>query len=319
MKWLYAVGIVLLTIGASDGTAQTFPARPVRFVVPFAPGGNTDMMARTLGQKVTENLRQNVIIENRGGAATLVGAEVVATAPPDGYTILLATSTTLAINPHLYRKLPYDPSRDFAPIMLIGRTPLVLVLHPSVPVKNIKELLALARAKPGQLTYGTGGTGSQSFMAMAMLRNLTQTDMIEVPYKGSGPADIDLLSGQIAMMFQNTAAEYIKAGRLRAIAQSGEKRMATLPDVPTIEEAGVKGCVFYSWQGIVAPAATPPAAVKKLNDEFNKALTDAAVRTRMSRDGAELFGGTPEHFAQYIKSETVRFGKLIRDVGVRPN
>lgn len=320
MRWLYLVaGIVITFPEVFDAAAQTFPSRPVRFVVPFAPGGNTDMMARTLGQKMSQNVKQNVLIENRGGAATLVGAELVASAAADGYTILLATSTTLAINPHLYKKLPYDPLKDFAPIMLIGRTPLVLVMHPSVPAKNIKELVALARARPGQLTYGTGGTGSQSFMAMAMLRNLTHTDLIEVPYKGSGIADIDLLSGQIAMMFQNTATEYVKAGRLRAIAQSGEKRMSTLPDVPTIEEAGVKGCVFYSWQGIVAPANTPDAVVRKLNAEFNKSLSDPAVRTRMTRDGAELFGGTPEQFGSYIRSETLRFGKLIREVGVRPN
>lgn len=320
MKWFYLIaGLVTACVGVNNSIAQTFPARTVRFVVPFAPGGNTDMMARTLGQKMTENMRQNVIIENRGGAATLVGAEIVASATADGYTILLATSTTLAINPHLYRKLPYDPMKDFAPIMLIGRTPLVLVLHPSVPVKTIKDLIAFARARPGQLTYGTGGTGSQSFISMAMLRNLTGIDMIEVPYKGSGPADIDLLSGQIAMMFQNTAGEHIRSGRLRAIGQSGEKRMVTLPDVPTIQEAGVNGCVFYSWQGIVAPAATPAPVIKKLNEEFNKALGDPGVRTRMTRDGAELFGGTPEKFADYIKSETLRFGKLIRDVGVRPN
>ena len=320
MNFWFIVGFfVVVGMGVGESVAQAFPARTVRFVVPFAPGGNTDMMARTLGQKMSENVGQSVIIDNRGGAATLVGAQVVVSSAADGYTILLATSTTLAINPHLYRKLPYDPVKDFVPIMLIGRTPLVLVLHPSVPAKSIKELIALARTKPGQLTYGTGGTGSQSFISMAMLRNLTGIDLIEVPYKGSGPADIDLLSGQIAMMFQNTATEYIKAGRLRAIAQSGEKRMATLPDVPTIQEAGVKGCVFYSWQGIVAPAGTPDNVVRRLNEEFNKALADPGVRVRMTRDGAELFGGTAEEFAAYIKAEMLRFGKLIRDVGVSPN
>jgi tripartite-type tricarboxylate transporter receptor subunit TctC len=179
-------------------------------------------------------------------------------------------------------------------------------------------LIALARAKPGQLPYGTSGTGSPSFMAMAMFRGLARLDLIEVPYKGSGPADADLLSGQIVMMFQNTALNYIKAGRLRAIAHSGEKRMPVLPEVPTMEEAGVKGCVFYSWQGIVAPARTPPEIVARLNAEFNKALAAPDARARMTYDGAELFGGTPAQFGAYIKTEIVRLGKVIRDTGVKP-
>ena len=308
---------ILAALTACAAEAQTFPSRPVRFIVPFAPGGNTDMMARTLAQKVTQ-AGNTMIVENRGGAATLIGAETVSKSPPDGYTILLATSTTLAINPHVYKKLPYDPQKDFAPVMLIGRTPLVLVLHPSIPAKSVKELIALAKVQPGRLTYGTGGPGSQSAISMAMFRSAAKLDLIEVPYKGSGPADIDLLSGQIAMMFQNTSINYIKSARLRAIAQTAEKRMPILPEVPTFAEAGVKNVVFYSWQGVVAPAGTPPQQIAWLNTELNRALAAPDARSRMTQDGAELFGGTPEEFAKYIRSESARLGKVLRETGVQP-
>jgi tripartite-type tricarboxylate transporter receptor subunit TctC len=320
MKLTTAAGALALAICLAPLAlhAQSFPQRAVRFIVPYAPGGNTDMMARTLSQKVSQTAGQNVVVENRGGAATLIGAELVAKSAPDGYTILFATSTTLAINPHLYQKLPYDPVKDFAPVMLIGRTPMVLVVHPSLPVRNIKELIALAKSRPGQLAYGTAGTGSPSFMSMAMFRAHTKLDMIEVPYKGSGPADIDLLSGQISMMFQNTAFNYISSGRLRPIAHTGEKRMAILPQVPTLEESGLKGVVFYSWQGIVAPANTSAPAIAWLNGEFNKALRAPDARARMTQDGAELFGGTPEEFGKYIRSEIARLGKVIRETGVKP-
>jgi tripartite-type tricarboxylate transporter receptor subunit TctC len=312
-----AVALTLLTVSTFEARAQSFPSKPVRFIVPYAPGGNTDMMARTLGQKVTQN-SHTVIVENRAGAATLIGAELVARSPADGHTILLATSTTLAINPHLYKNLPYDPVKDFAPVMLIGRTPMVLVVHPSLPVKNVKELIALARSQPGKLPYGTSGTGSPSFTSMAMFRAATKLDMIEVPYKGSGPADIDLLSGRIVMMFQNTAFNYIKQGRLRPIAHTGEKRMEILPNVPTLIESGLRDCVFYSWQGIVAPAGTPPQALTWLNAEFNKALRTPDVRARMTQDGAELFGGSPEDFGKLIQSEIPRMGKVLQATGVDP-
>ena len=316
MKAVTAACALLACVTAAH--SQNFPSRAVRFVVPYAPGGNTDMIARTLAQKATEGLGQSMVVENRGGAATLIGTELVAKSPPDGYAILLATSTTLAINPHLYKKLPYDPVKDFEPVMLIARTPMVLVAHPSLPVTNVKELIALARQRPAQLPYGTAGTGSPSFMSMAMFRSLAKLDMIEVPYKGSGPADIDLLSGQIVLMFQNTALNYIKAGRLKPLAHTGEKRMAILPDVPSMVESGVKDCVFYSWQGVVAPAKTPPEVVRKLNAEFNRALTLPDVKSRITYDGAELFGGTPEAFSAYIRTELARFAKVIKDTGVRP-
>ena len=306
---------------ASTALAQApalFPAKPVRFVVPYAPGGNTDMIARVMGAKMAETLGQSVVVENRAGAATLIGAEFVARAAADGYTILLATSTTLGINPHIYRKLPYDPVADFAPVVLVARIPMVLTVHPSLPAKSIKEFIALAKAKPGQIPYGTAGTGSPSWMSMALFRGVTKTDLIEVPYKGSGPADIDLLAGQITAMFANTALNYIQAGRLRALAHTGEHRMRVAPEIPTMREAGLKDVVFYSWQGIVAPARTPPEAVARLNADAVRALKQPEAAARITADGAEILAGTPADFGSYIKSELARFGKVIRESGVKP-
>jgi tripartite-type tricarboxylate transporter receptor subunit TctC len=298
--------------------AQTFPVKPVRWVVPYAPGGNTDMIARVLGAKMTESMGQTVVVENRAGAATLIGAEYVARAPADGYTILLATSTTLAINPHLYRKLPYDPVADFAPLILIARIPMVLVVHPSLPVRTVADLVALAKARPGQLPNGTQGTGSPSYMASELFKSATKIDLIEVPYKGSGPAVPDLISGQISMMFDNTSLTYVRAGRLRALAHTGEKRMSVAPEVPTMAEAGYRSVVFYSWQGAVAPAKTPPEVVSRLNAELAKALRQPDAQARITSEGAEILAGTPAEFGEYIKSEIVRFGKVIRDAGVKP-
>jgi len=315
---LFTIIACAVVSGGLPAAAQTFPAKPVRYVVPYAPGGNTDMIARVMGAKMTETMGQTVVVENRAGAATLIGAEFVARSPADGYTILLATSTTLGINPHIYKKLPYDPVADFAAVVLIARIPMVLTVHPSLPAKNIKEFIALAKAKPGQIPYGTAGTGSPSWMSMALFRSVTKTDLIEVPYKGSGPADIDLLAGQITAMFANTALNYVQSGRLRALAHTGEKRMTVAPEIPTMREAGLKDVVFYSWQGIVAPARTPPEVIAKLNAEAVRALKQPDAAARITADGAEILAGTPAEFGSYIKTELARFGKVIKDSGVRP-
>ena len=312
------VGLSLAVGWPAWVSAQAFPSRPVRWIVPYAPGGNTDMIARVVGARLADGLGQPVLVENRPGAATLLGSEFVAKSAPDGYTILLATSTTLAINPHLYRKLPYDPVRDFAPVALIARTPMVLVVHPSLPVKSVSDLVALARNRPGQLPYGSAGTGSPSFMSMEMFKVATKIDLIEVPYKGSGPADIDLLGGQIAMMFQNTSLNYVKSGRLRALAHTGEKRMVVAPTVPTLVELGFRNLVFYSWQGVVAPARTPPDVVARLNVEIDRAARTPEVAARVTADGAEMLGGSAAAFGEYIKAEITRFGQVIRDAGVKP-
>jgi len=314
-------GLLMAVAGiglASQAVAQSFPVKPVRWVVPYAPGGNTDMIARVIGAKMAESLGQPVIVENRAGAATLIGAEFVARAAPDGYTLLLATSTTLAINPHLYRKLPYDSVADFAPITLIARVPMVLMVHPSLPAKTVKELVALARARPGQIANGTQGTGSPSYMASELFKSAAGITLIDVPYKGSGPAVPDLLGGQIAMLFDNTSLSFVRAGRLHALAHTGEKRLSVAPDVPTMQEAGFGSVVFYSWQGVVAPAKTPPEVVARLNSEVVRALKLPDVQARITAEGAEILSVGPAPFGDYIKSEIGRFGKVIREAGVKP-
>ncbi len=298
--------------------AQSYPQRPIRFVIPYAPGGNTDMIGRVLGAKVTESIGQTVVVENRGGAATLIGAENVAKSPPDGYSMLLATSTTLAINPHLYKTLPYDPLKDFTPVILVARIPMVLVVHPSLPVKTALDLISLAKAKPDQLTYATQGLGSPADMAMLLFAEAGGIKAIPVPYKGGAPGMIDLLAGNVTMMFDNGTAAYVKSGKLRALVQTGEKRMSNAPDIPTAVELGLKNCVFYPWQGVVVPAKTPPEIVAKLNAELRKALQSPDVRERITFDGAEVIGGTSAEFGEYIKSEMNRFGKIIRTTGAPP-
>lgn len=298
--------------------AQPYPQRPIRFVIPYAPGGNTDMIGRVLGAKLTESMGQTVVVENRGGAATLIGAENVAKAPPDGYSMLLATSTTLAINPHLYKTLPYDPLRDFTPVILVARIPMVLVVHPALPVKSARDLIALAKAKPDQLSYATQGLGSPADMAMLLFAAATDIKAIPVPYKGGAPGMIDLLAGNVTMMFDNGSAAYVKAGKLRALVQTGEKRMQIQPEVPTVVEMGLPSCVFYPWQGVVVPAKTPPEVVTRLQAELKKALQLPDVRERITFDGAEVIAGSSAEFGDYIKSELNRFGKIIRATGAQP-
>ncbi|MFN7426141.1 MAG: Bug family tripartite tricarboxylate transporter substrate binding protein [bacterium] len=316
MAAVLLIGLPLAMPG--NAGAQAFPSKPVRWVVPYAPGGNTDMIARVIGARMSETLGQQVVVENRAGAATLIGAEYVARAAPDGHTMLLATSTTLAINPHLYRKLPYDPVADFAPITLIARVAMVLVTHPSLPAKTAKELVALAKARPGQIANGTQGLGSPSYMASELFKSAAGISLIDVPYKGSGPAVPDLMGGQIAMLFDNTSLNFVRAGRLRAIAHTGEKRLAVAPEVPTMVESGFPGVVFYSWQGVVAPAKTPPDMVARLNAEVVRALKLADVQSKITAEGAEILAVGPREFGDYIRSEIVRFGKVIRDAGVKP-
>ncbi len=298
--------------------AQSYPQRPIRFVIPYAPGGNTDMIGRVLGAKLSESMGQSVVVENRGGAATLIGAENVAKSPADGYSMLLATSTTLAINPHLYKSLPYDPLKDFAPVILVARIPMVLVVHPSLPAKTARDLIALAKAKPDQLSYATQGVGSPADMAMLLFAEATGIKAIPVPYKGGAPGLIDLIAGNVTMMFDNSSLAYVKSGKLRALVQTGEKRMPNQPDIPTAVELGYKNCVFYPWQGVVVPAKTPPDIIAKLHNELRKALQLPDVRERITFDGAEVIAGSSAEFGEYIKSELNRFGKIIRATGAQP-
>ncbi len=317
-RFAVAAATAISLFAALPLCAQTYPQRPIRFVIPYAPGGNTDMIGRVLGQKLTESMGQSVVVENRGGAATLIGAELVAKSPADGYTMLLATSTTLAINPHVYKSLPYDPLKDFAPVILVARIPMVLVVHPALPVRSVADLVALAKAKPDQLSYATQGTGSPADLAMTLFTTATGTRLIPVPYKGGAPGMVDLMSGHIAMMFDNGSLMHVKAGKLRALAHTGEKRIPNQPEIPSLYELGLKSCVFYPWQGVVVPAKTPPEIVARLHAELRKALQLADVRERITLDGAEVIAGSPAEFGDYIKSELARLGKVIRATGAKP-
>ena len=306
-----------MTAMATPVAAQTYPSKHVRFIVPYAAGGATDLLARTIGEKLSANLGQPFVVENRPGAATILGAQIVAKSEPDGHTLLMATSTTLAINVSLYSKLPYDPVKDFSPIGLVIEHPFVLLVNVNSPARTVQELIALAKAKPGQLAYASGGSGSFPHLAMALFQSMTGIDVIHVPYKGSAPALIDLMGGQIAMMFDNTALNYVKGGKLRALGISTQKRAAVMPDVPTLSEAGVPGYELSAWQGIIASSGTPRPIVDKLNAEIVKVLALPDVQARLTADGGRIITSTPDQFAAYIRSEIGRFGKIVKDSGAR--
>jgi tripartite-type tricarboxylate transporter receptor subunit TctC len=307
----------VLVAAIAPAAAQSYPSKPVRFVVPYAAGGATDLIARTIGEKLSASLGQPFVIDNRPGAATLLGAQLVAKAEPDGYTLLMATSTTLAINASLYSKLPYDPVKDFAPISLAIQHPFVLLVDPKLPVQSVKQLVALAKAKPGQLAYASGGSGSFPHLAMAMFQSMVGIDVIHVPYKGSAPALTDLMGGQIAMMFDNTALNYVKGGKIRALAVTTKDRLSVMPDVPTLAEAGVPGYELAAWQGVIATAGTPRPIVDKLNGEIVKLLQLPDVRSRLTADGGQIITSTPDQFAAYIKTEIGRFAKVVKDSGAK--
>ena len=308
---------VVATLVSATALAQPYPSKPVRFVVPYAAGGATDLIARVIGEKLAASLGQPFIVDNRPGAATLLGAQLVAKAEPDGYTLLMATSTTLAINASLYSKLPYDPVKDFAPISLAIQHPFVLLVNPNLPAQSVKELVALAKSKPGQLAYASGGSGSFPHLAMAMFQTMTGIDVIHVPYKGSAPALTDLMSGQIAMMFDNTALNHVKGGRIRALAVTTKDRLSVMPDVPTLQEAGVAGYELAAWQGVIAPAGTPRPIVERLNAEIVKLMQQPDTKARLTADGGQIITSTPDQFAAYIKSEIGRFAKVVKDSGAK--
>jgi len=297
--------------------AQSYPAKPIRIVVPFAPGGGADIIARILGQKMTDSWRQQVIVDNRAGASGNIGAEIVAKSAPDGYTLLI-TSSALAINPSVYRSVPYD-LKDFAPITQPGLLPNILVVHPSVPVKTVKDLIALARSQPGKLAYASAGAGTGTHLAAEMFKLLAGIDMVHVPYKGGGALISDLLGGQVALTFATlpSVMPYVKVGRLRAVAMTTTKRWPGLPAVPTIAESGFPGFEMSTWIGLLAPAGTPKDVIGKLHQEVVRILHLSDVRERFDGLGIEPVGDTPEQFAQYIKSELVKYAKVVKQSGAR--
>lgn len=313
---------VLITCmaGAGSAAAQGFPSKPVRIVVGASAGGGIDIVSRLVGQKLTERIGQPVIVDNRPGAGTTIGGDVVAKSAPDGHTVLMA-STSFSVSAGLYRKLPFDPIRDFAPVTLVASGPLVLVAHPLVPAKSVKALIALAKARPGKLTFASGGTGSSLHLAGEWFKSSAGIDMVHVPYKGGAPAAVDLMAGQVDVMFDVMVAQFphIKAGKTRPLAVTTRTRSSLLPEVPTVAESGLPGFDVAGWFGVLAPAATPSDAVARLHTEIVAVLKSTDVRERLTALGADPVGSTPAEFAAYYRSEVERWGKTIRAAGIKLN
>ena len=304
---------------AAPSLAQGFPEKPIRFVVGFTPGGPSDILARALGQKLGERWSQQVVIENRPGAGGNVAAEAVAKSAPDGYTWLLGNNSILATNQSLYRSLGYDPVKDFAPVSLVAVQPNILVVNPQLPVKSVTELVAYARRYPGKLNYASSGSGAAAHLAGELFKTMTGVDLVHVPYKGAQPALTDVIAGQVQVMFATSASviPFIHAGKLRALAVTTARRSLSVPDLPTVSEAGVPGFEAITWHGVVVPAATPARLVEQLNRDIVGALAQADLRERLAALGAEVRAGTPREFADYIASEIPKWSKVVRDSGAR--
>jgi tripartite-type tricarboxylate transporter receptor subunit TctC len=302
---------------AYPAAAQDYPVKPVRLIVPFTPGGSQDVIARLFAQKLTESLKQQVVIDNRGGAAGLIAAELVARAPRDGYTLFLITGGPISLAPALHPKLAYDPVKDFAPITQLVDTAMALIVVPGLPVKTVADLVALAKAKP--LNYGSTGNGSISHLTMEALKHATGIDVTHVPYKGAAPAMIDMLAGQVSLMFTSTAsaAPYIASGKLRMLAVASKKRSAMMPDVPTLIESGVKNFESTVWVGVAATGGTPQPVIRRLHDELMRALHAPDMQARLAPLGAEPVGSTPEQFAALIKADIARWAQVVKASGVR--
>ena len=307
-------------LAPASAFGQDFPSKPVRFVVGFTPGGPSDILARALGQKLAERWSQQVVVDNRPGAGGNLAAEAVAKSSPDGYTWLLGNNSILATNQSLYRSLPYDPVRDFAPVALVAIQPNILVVHPSLPVSSVEELIRFAKANPGKLNYASSGSGAAAHLAGELFKAMTGVELVHVPYKGAQPALTDVIAGQVQLMFATSASviPYIKAGRLRALAVTTAQRSASVPELPTVAEAGVPGFEATTWHGVVVPAATPAAIVARLNEEINSALGEKDLKDRLTSLGAEISTGTPKQFTDYIAREIPKWAKVVKDSGAKP-
>ena len=310
---------ILLGLAAVTAHAQTYPIRPVRWVVPFAPGGPTDIMSRAIGEKLGQRLGQQFVVDNRGGAGGGIGAEIVARAPADGYTIMIGHVGTHAINLALYKSVPYDPIRDFTPISLLATLPLALVVHPSVPASNVKDLIALAQRRPGELNFASAGNGGPTHLTSEVLKSMTRVNIVHVPFKGNAQALTELISGRVQMMFSNllTSMPHVRAGKLRAIAISTAKRSLQAPDLPTVAESGVPGFDVTPWYGVLGPAALPRAITTRLNAEVADIINAPDMRERFVAQGVDLAASTPEQFAALIKAEVPRWRKIVQDSGAK--
>lgn len=312
-----AIAAMLIALGSVH--AQNYPTKPIRFIVPFAPGGNTDVQARLIGQKLTEAMGQQVIIDNRPGAGGTIGVEMAAKAPPDGYTIILASFGNILVGPSLYKKLPYDPVKDLAPVILVSEPAGMIVVHPSVPVKSFRELIDYAKANPGKLNYASAGNGTWNHLFAEQLKSIAKIQMAHVPYKGAGPAMNDVVGGHVQVMFAPfpSARTHLNNGRLRGLAVTGTKRSLLFPNVPTVAQAGLPEYSAASWFGILAPTGTPKAVIARLNREVNRAFAAPEIKAAYAAEGLEPAGGTPEDMAKSIREGMAKWGKLVRDLGLK--
>jgi tripartite-type tricarboxylate transporter receptor subunit TctC len=312
-------GAMLAVFSATAGAQTSWPAKPIRLISPFAPGGGADITSRALAAKLSPALGQQVIVENRGGAGGMLGVELAANSPPDGYTLVMGTIGPIAINPSLHAKMAYDPIKDLAPVSQTANALNVLVVHPSLPVKDVKSFIAFAKARPGKLNYGSSGSGAADHLAGELFNRMAGVKIVHIPYKGGAPAMVDLVGGQVEVVFStiSTAMTSIKAGRIRPLALTGNQRFARMPELPTISEAGLKGFEVNNWYGLFAPAGTPKEVISRLNAETVKALAMQDVRERLLDAGIVGVSSTPEAFASYIRSETERWAKVIREANIK--
>jgi tripartite-type tricarboxylate transporter receptor subunit TctC len=323
MKALLARGFAAILCACSAAAihaqAPAYPAKPVRIVVGFAAGGGTDVAARIAAQKLGESLGQSFVVDNRPGASGTIAAEIVAKSQPDGYTLIVGTQTNFAVAPAMYGKVGYDPARDFAPIAVFATSPLLLVVHPSQPVNSVAQLIALAKSRPGQLTFGVGGAGTTPHMSTALFKLMTGVDMVMVPYKGEAPAVTDLLSGQITLMFSNlpVVLPHARSGKLRGLAVTSAQRVAVAPEFPTVAESGLPGFEVETWFGLLAPAGTPRDIVAKLNAETVRAMNLPDVKDKMAAQGLFVVGGTADEFGSYLKAEIAKWAKVVKDSGAK--
>ena len=307
----------LFVVGPACG--QSYPAKPVRMIVPFVPGGNTDIIARVFAPRMAELIGQQIVVENRGGAGGVIGTEAVARAAPDGYVILMV-SAGHTINPAMVKKLPYDSVKDFAPVSIIADVPTAFVVHPSLPAKTVKEFIAIARARPGEINYSTAGVGTVGHLAAELLSSMAKIRLVHVPYKGTGQAMVDLVAGHVQMQFPSmpAAIQYAQAGRLRMIAQTGKQRSAAAPRIPPMEEAGLAGFVVSSGFGLMAPAGTPRTIIDQLHAALTKALNDPKVKDNLAKQGAEVVASTPEEYDQFNRAEIAKWIQVVTAAGIKP-
>lgn len=316
---LRALGAAALLAGASQASAADFPTRPITMIVPFAPGGSTDLVARLVAAKMGETLKQQVLVENRGGAGGNLGAAAVAKADPDGYTILMGTVATHALNPALYKRMPYDAAKDFAPISLLAIVPNVLVVNPNFPAKSVPELVEMLKKEPGKYAYASSGNGTPLHLSGELFKKIGEVDMIHIPYKGAGPALVDVIAGQVPIMFDNlpSSTEHIKSGRLRALGVTTATRAPSFPDVPTIAEGGLAGYDTYTWNALFAPAGTPKEVIDALNAAANQAVADPTVKAKLADFSATVVGSTPEALGEHVQKELAKWAPIVKESGAQ--